>query len=161
MSCIGILCFFHQFCLCCPPPLFQALYSAAQVACRPALSPLTFDAVPSNLLPYSCISRALDAKEWTRLQAVTFEQYGDQYVLCLLAQLISHQAACLQLCCFVIWLIPWPNVASLTIYVAAQLLSITTVKICNEHCRAQHYACISIRAALFAPVTTGQDHGNY
>ena len=51
---------------------------AAQVACRPALSPLTFEAVPSNLLPHICISSALDPKEWTRIQAATFRKYGDQ-----------------------------------------------------------------------------------
>lgn len=79
--------------LCGMPPVIHASCFAAQVACRPALSPLTFDAVPSNLLPHSCISDALDPKEWARLQAATFEQYGDQYVSQLLPQLSSQQAS--------------------------------------------------------------------
>ena len=66
-----------DFCILCTILLSSSM-NATQVACRPGLSPLTFDAIPSNLLPHADISRALDPKEWARIQAATFEKFGNQ-----------------------------------------------------------------------------------
>lgn len=63
-----------------------------QVAVRPTIPPMTVDAIPENVLPYTNLSNLLSEADWEKLCRTTARAANYRYASCKLANAVASHA---------------------------------------------------------------------